>query len=62
MGNAVDDPKELKGKLVDEDMELALSGNNRQFLLWTNFYKMQLAYLFSDFDLAESYSCTYKKC
>lgn len=58
LGYATGDPKELKGELIDEDMKLALSGENKSFLLWARFYSMQLAYLFGDFDLAERYSDT----
>jgi len=54
-GRATNDPKELKGDLIDEDM---LSGKDPHFRSWARFYIMLLAYLFSDFDRAEKYSDT----
>ena len=55
MGKVPGDPKILQGKLIDEDVEKAKTGNNPHFMLWIRFAQMQLAYFFGDYDLAEKY-------
>lgn len=58
MGRTEGNPKFLWGELIDADYAEALEGKNPQFLHWTRFYTMQLAYFFSDYDLAEQFADT----
>jgi len=52
MGRSEGDPKLIWGELIDADYAKALEGKNPKFLHWTQFYAMQLAYFFGDYDLA----------
>lgn len=58
MGKADGDPKLLQGEVVDGDIERAKRGINPCMLDWVDYYSMKLAYLFSDYDLAEKHIAT----
>jgi tetratricopeptide (TPR) repeat protein len=58
MGLTSGDPKFLKGEIVDEDLRKAKANNDTDYIIWYRFCSMKLAFIFSDFDLAESLSDT----
>lgn len=51
----VDDPKLLKGEILDQEAVFSVVNTNPSLILWTRFHCMVLAYHFSDYNLAESY-------
>ncbi|CAB9510318.1 expressed unknown protein [Seminavis robusta] len=56
-GQATGNPKYLKGALIDADIEQAKVGaSDRHMLMWYKYLSMQLAYIFEDYDLADSFS------
>lgn len=58
MGLSSGDPKFLRGELVDDDFRKATAKNDSFYVMWYKFCGMRLAYIFSDFDLADSLSDT----
>lgn len=58
LGKAYEDPKFLKGQVLDASIELSPETEQKEpfFYLWMKFYCMFIAYYFCDFDLAAKFS------